>query len=444
LRRRIWILFRAEGYPALSSRRRDIVRPTRLRWLQGERAPGENWDAFDRPNGRPLTALRDAKDSWGNGRVWLADLADELHASLSAGTLPDAVSLSQVWITDAGRAVILDFPARGASDEPARAITNAEHVQQFLEAAAEAAISPRMPLHGRAFLISCRERRFEATAIVAGNLRALSDRRATVHPRRRALSALMVFFLFLMFAAMIAAAVGQARNEFDRWWAQTHPGKSSPRHALEVMTASVLRYEAEPRKLTQYVAATYGNALLGDAFWKHSSVELLESHDLVARSIEYFIAVENRRLEANVSVPEKGPPDLDSLLHRQAIYGSNWVWPVIVTVHATAIACLVGVVIALLFRTSPMLRMFGFAVVRRDGAPAGRLRMALRSLIASLPVTVASLWLLRMDRWFWCEESHTWPYGIGVVVTLLIFGLHGIASGRGMGERVSGTWIVPR
>ena len=445
LRRRVWILFRDDDAAPLSSRRRDIVRPTRLRWLQGARSPGGSWDAFERPNGGPLTALRGAKDPWIHGRVWLADLAEELHAAIGSGTLPDALSLAHVWITDAGRAVILDFPAPGAADEPARAIISAEHVQEFLQDAAEAAISPIMPLHARAFLLSCRERRFEAPAIVAGNVRALNERRATVHPRRRALSAVMVFFLFLMFAALIAAVVCESRNDFDQWWAQNHPGTASPRHALEVMSNYVATYEKEPRDLTNFIAAKYGDTFVGDAFWKEPAVVMLESLGVVHRvGIEYFVATEFRRQQEGVVAARADSPDVRTLLQRQAILRNNWVWPVIFTVHASALACLVGVVVALFLRTSSMLRVFGFAVVRRDGAPAERWRMALRSLLATLPITIASLWLLKMDRWFWNDGGDPWPYGIGAVATLLGLGVHSIVSGRGLAERASGTWIVPR
>ena len=58
-------------------------------------------------------------------------------------------------------------------------ITSAEHAQMFLGDCADAAVSPVMPLHARSFLATCRERRLEATAIVAGWKRFSRSRATT-------------------------------------------------------------------------------------------------------------------------------------------------------------------------------------------------------------------------------------------------------------------------
>lgn len=442
LRRRVWIWFREEGAPFVNERRREIVRPSRLRWLQGKRGPGENWDAFDRPHGGPLLARADGREPWQTARVWLADLADELHASLNANIMPAAVSLQHVWITDGGHAVLLDFPAPGAAEAPARAITSAEHAQMFLGDCAAAAVSPVMPLHARSFLATCRERRLEATAIVAGNLRALSERRATVEPRRRALSATLVFIVVLALLAVMGAIVGQTQGAFDRWWAQAHPEMASPRLGLELMTPVVLNERKEPRGLTRYLSANYGHAILGDSFWTHPRVKALEEFGLIERPVEYHIAADLARLEAGAKPPQNA--ELETVLKRQAIVRSAWFWPLVGAMQGTAVACALGVLIALAFRVSPMLRIFGFAVVREDGAPAERWRLALRALIASAPVFAISLWLHSRAEWMWRPEQDGWPFGIGVVIAIAIAGIVGLATGRGIGERATGTWIVPK
>ncbi len=380
LRRRVWILFRENGAPAVSERRRELARSARLRWLQGSRSVDGSWDAFERPNGAPLLDRKGANESWQTARVWLADLADEFHAGLADGTLPDALSLSHVWITESGHAVLLDFLAPGSAVAPARAVTNAEHVQQFLQDAADLAVSPLMPLHARAFLTACRERRFEAAPIVAGNVRALAERRATVDPRRRALSAFLPFLLLLALFAMLGAMTRQARSAFDVAWTQQHPGIESPRLPMEIMTDAMNRGNEEPAGVVVHLARKYGSSILGDEFWESAPVEGLESFDLVSRSaVEYHVAAELGRIEKGGGRPAADPGVLGTLLERQKFYRSGLVWPISFALIGAAVACVVGVFIALTFRVSFMLRMFGFAVVRRDGAPAERWRIAARS-----------------------------------------------------------------
>jgi hypothetical protein len=91
-----------------------------------------------------------------------------------------------------------------------------------------------------------------------------------------------------------------------------------------------------------------------------------------------------------------------------------------------------------------MLRMFGFAVVRSDGAPAERWRIAARALIASIPVIATSVWFLSLESWFWHPERQLWPFGIGIILMIWFVWLAAFTSGRGPGERITGTWIVPR
>jgi uncharacterized RDD family membrane protein YckC len=448
LRRRVWIHLVEEGTPAVGQRRRDIVRPTRLRWLQGRRSASENWDAYDRPDGASLAEKRDGREPWETARIWLSDLADELHASLRDGTVPEALSKAHVWITASGRAVLLDFPSPGCATESAHPMVNVEQVQAFLHDAAEAAISPLMPVHARTFLTGLHERRFEAPPIVAGNLRALVNRPATTEPRRRAMSAFFVPLVLAAVLVLFGAILFQARREFDQNWTRENPGVESPRLALEVMTDLTDEGDEHRPALTRYLARNYGMRIVGDPFWNGKETEALNSLGLLIReAVEYYIVADLPRI-AREPIPGSAEIEknarLETLLQRQAFRRNPWVWILSYTVLASAAVCVIGIFTALFFRTSLMLRLFGFAVVRHDGLPAERWRITGRAILAAAPVFLASVFLMRMDRWSWDPERSFPVLGTGLLVTVSLFWLAGLAATRGPAEKLTGSWIVPR
>ena len=87
LRRQVWIRVVPPGVPPVGGARRDVSRIGRLHWLSGRRSGDENWDAFEAPDGRPLS-LTGAAVSWPAVKLWLLDLARELAAATRDGSLP--------------------------------------------------------------------------------------------------------------------------------------------------------------------------------------------------------------------------------------------------------------------------------------------------------------------------------------------------------------------
>src|SRR5262249_31126220 len=73
-------------------------------------------EVFVAPAGRPLAdiASLERKLSWREARPILEQLAEELAAAQSDGTLPPTLSLDQVWVQPDGRVQLLDFPLPGA------------------------------------------------------------------------------------------------------------------------------------------------------------------------------------------------------------------------------------------------------------------------------------------------------------------------------------------
>jgi hypothetical protein len=111
LHRAVWILKSREG-PGLSAQRRKIARPTRPRWLQGGDDDGAAWDAVEAVHGAPLPdwLACTGRLEWARARGLLRDLAGELAASEIDGSMPERLSLEQVWIDRSGRLKLLEAP----------------------------------------------------------------------------------------------------------------------------------------------------------------------------------------------------------------------------------------------------------------------------------------------------------------------------------------------
>ncbi len=76
LRRQVWIHVVPPHTPPMSAVRRDLSRPGRLHWLTGRKHGTDNWDAFEAPDGQPLSAaLHGAATPWSTLKSWLLDLS---------------------------------------------------------------------------------------------------------------------------------------------------------------------------------------------------------------------------------------------------------------------------------------------------------------------------------------------------------------------------------
>jgi len=144
LKRSVWIHVLPTGAPEVPSVVRNVSRPTRLHWLQGQRTESSAWDAYESPDGQPLLALARAQP-WRSASIWLGDLARELAAATVEGSI-DVLALDRIWITAAGRAKLLDFRAPGLSawEGPTTGIDTVS-AQRFLHAVARHALGSPVP-----------------------------------------------------------------------------------------------------------------------------------------------------------------------------------------------------------------------------------------------------------------------------------------------------------
>jgi hypothetical protein len=121
LERDVLLWVRPADAAPLSEARREVNRPTRLRWLTGGADAERRWDAFVAPAGRPVTEIVAAAGPlpWAEVRPLLAQLTDELVAACADRTLPERLTVNQVLVRHDGDIEFLDAPPRECGGAPA-------------------------------------------------------------------------------------------------------------------------------------------------------------------------------------------------------------------------------------------------------------------------------------------------------------------------------------
>jgi hypothetical protein len=141
LGRQVWIELRPRGAPAPGPARRLVSRPTRPRWLVGGDQADGRWDAYLPPTGCPLADLagRDGLP-WHEARPILHDLAGELAASCADQSLPEVLSVDQVWVEPDGGVQLVDILSQPAAAPRAASASDAERALQLLRETAALAL----------------------------------------------------------------------------------------------------------------------------------------------------------------------------------------------------------------------------------------------------------------------------------------------------------------
>lgn len=457
LRRHVWIHDVPPGTPPVDATRRDVSRPGRLYWLAGRRSATENWDAFEAPRGESILTAPPTSD-WREVHRALSSLATELGAAAREGR--DAQrSLAHVWRRPDGQIVLLDFPW------PAPVAPNANHAfgpVQLLAAVsrqlAASGIEPAAPLSAAALLHRLASDAPQTLADVEAELLRLAsipDRPSRV---RRAVPMMMaatplagLLLIVAVILPMLARSIGgersvigstQALLRWMTWITDVRPG-------AELQTPEQ-RAAAE-----QYVAAHFGAQLTSDELW-HTQMPQIEpflsmrrkaaeiaarypavSPDDLARATAILapqiheLAVQNARVRANV-------PAGGEALRRFAASGFASI-PVLI-----AIAC--GLISVLAVPGGLITRALRHAVVRRDGREIGRVRSALRFLVAWSPALV---WMACVGVPMFGKPRVSPDEALVVGSVALVVMAAGAAwtiavPGRGPHDRIAGTWVVPR
>ena len=470
LLRKVWIRCLPEGAPPAAADVRGLSRATRLRWLGGSRAAGENWDAYEAPAGKPLLALIARPQPWRSVRYWLTDLAEELAAGIKDGFVPAVLALDRVWITADGRAKLLDFPAPGAggasvaSPKTPSAVPDSEAAKAFLNQVAVAALEGRIvdadaargktpaapvPLHARKFLIALPT--FDGVQPLVSGLKPLLQKVASVTRRRRlglvvACAALPIF----MAGAML---FGQ--------YVMRHLMESQPDILPLQMCLSRLSILEEPpdsnersqqrQALEIYIAGRFGKAISDPATWSSMfALGMPEEVRAKARAIvaKYPNPSEKEVAEAKAVVePMVGPDDANTIfgmspLSMSAMQAGFGMVPLVIGSLVCAIA----------FRSGLAMLIFGVVAVKRDGSRAGRLRFLWRAIVAWSPFVLGFVGFIFLGGWLFADpavaEDTSFVLGGAGGLALGLFAVVAVVSAlmpeRGIQDRLAGTWLVPR
>jgi len=432
---------------------RNLSRVGRLRWLAGRRSPEGNWDAFEALEGRPLLHLAHTRQPWSHVRFWLHDLAREMGAATRDGTLPPVLALERVWITSDGQAKLLDFPAPGLDPavQPDDSTIQPVNASAFLgtvaatalmgwaemPAGTATAVTNPLPMHARLFLDALAQ--LPDADAVAGGLKPLLSRLTEVTRWRR----LGILAGCLAFPVLVSATMLFGLNTMEQW-SRNNPGLAELQELLQTRTTLNSRWmkdKAHPtdRQFAIYIAGHYRNVITNDLAWT-SGLALAyikgESRRFAEQSIaDYPSPTETELKDADAAV--------EKFHHTASPFGplkQPW-FPFAMLVAALVIY--VGVpalVAALLFRGGLVLLAMRVTFVRKDGRRASRLRVFWRALIAWSPILLGLILAAEFKVLVGLVPAvslATFLVGALTIVSLAL-------PGRGLPDRLAGTWPVPR
>ncbi len=453
LLRRVLVRVVPPGTPPVAPHLRNLGRVGRLRWITGRRSPTENWDAFEGVTGRPLVNLLAQRQPWGQVRFWLLDLANELSAAEKDGTLPAVLALDRVWITADGRAKLLDFPAPGAASGSAPDVGTGADAPRFLariaslslegriagpERAAQPAVRVPLPLHARAFLEKLPT--LPSIESTVTTLKPLMHQTAIVsRGRRAALVAACVAFPLVAGLGMIFAARVWSQ------WQSSQPEISALSEILRPRAMQRLPWVGnnirgpDDQTLALYVAGHYRSTITNAASWNSVYAFVVIDGD------NRRFAEESVRSHPNLSEEETRDATAAMRPYLPKEPGVNplelaWFPFLVAGISLIVYVVLPALLAALLFRGGLLLRVFGVAVVRRDGMRASRLRMLWRGLVAWTPALLTPL--LGAGLAPVLGETSAILLPIALLAGLALWSL--TLPGRSLQDRIAGTDLVPR
>lgn len=456
LLRRVMIRQVPIGTPPLPAALHHVARVGRLRWLAGRRGGGENWDAFEGVGGQPLLKLVEHPQPWDRVRFWLHDIAEELGAAEKDGSQPLVLALDRVWITREGRAKLLDFPApeaagdtERAEDVPLPSADNASQARKFLDKVAAIALggwaAKNQPAASVAALIPLHARRFLETLPalagadeIAAAIRPLLRRVAEVTRLRRSLivAGCVAFPLVACLAGMLGVSMMQN-------WQQKNPELTALTQVLNIWRTKNMPWVPKDQlpsdRLTGiYIAAHFGGLITNEPVWSGTLARMLIQPDARAfaeRSLtEYAAPTAEEIKEAEKRLaPFVKQPGLE-----------NMPSPALLTPFILWFALLIyvgvpAVIAALLFRGGLVLLALGVTYVRHDGQRASRMRVLWRNIVAWSPIVGA---VMLGGAAMGMKSVALAALSLALVIGVTAWSLW--LPGRGLQDRLAGTWPVPR
>jgi hypothetical protein len=490
LGRSVWLWLRPREDAELPALRREISRPTRLRWLSCGRHADWQWDAFMAFTGDPLPALvRGRGEHWPRVLPLLEELTDELAAARAEGTLPERLQPAQVWVGLDGQVQLLDLPLGETADSsqgvsgPHRALALlAEVAVLTLEGGPRppdcgAPVRAPVPLHVRHSLnrLLGRAKPYQNVGEFQTDLKAAAERPAEVGRSRRAthLAVLTALLLFGMCCCMLPAG----------WFSQVIPlatlggsiyDKEKRLRELEeiaLLDAGVRAANPDPRVRLHGVVQLATDYRLRDRLrqkleaekrlyaarsesmgWLTRSqleqmeeqiADRLDSRDKeLARQLPGLFDFGHVRLRAAQAIDDRSVTRVEEEMSSFSL-GALLIWPAL------------WIVWAFLARGGLSYRLSGIALVRRDGRPASRLQCVWRAILVWAPVTGLLALSLLLETHYWSiwqvGQPPRWLLSLSSVIwytaALLLASYVALAlwrPARAPHDRLSGIYLVPR
>ena len=464
LLRRVWVR-QGSGDDTISLQLRDVARPGRLRWLNGAQQDEDSWDAYEATDGIPLlTLIRQTHAtgnsatnalSWESVRGWIADLAEELAIAEQDGTLPHQTGLRYIWITADGRAKLLDFvcPDLSAEDQDSAEIIDFATRDQgsslrLLHEMAVATLSWKdrrdvrhfrpLPLHAVEFLSQLT--RPQSTQRIHARISEIAHRPATICSMRRwgMLAVAVVIPIFTLAMAFAAGPMLKMMHE-------QNPGFELVQDFAMYRAYEKAGMSGDDRRMFEiFIADKHADLVNGSVEWDPMLRAMVtpeqreETERIVAKHANATPAERQRahKLFDRPSPFERGPLAGDS--HWALMTGA------INTVFLVALPC---IACALLFRGGLLMLLFQVACVTRSGRRAGRGRMLWRAIWWSLPafgwMFGASVLVFESERSA-PDDVYIWVASICMACAFLLPLLSMLLPERGIPDRLSGTYLVPR
>lgn len=465
LLRRVWIWKRPRGEAPLAALRCELHRRGRLRWLTGKRTDSESWDAYEAVSGKPFLNLLGQRQPWTAVRYWLQDLAEELTAGTEDASLPSRLALDRVWITQDGRAKLLDFPAPGAQEPAAYRLIDAPAAPKeppwpsgllFLKQLVMSALEGRiitltearnrsvkgpLPLYARRFMDALPG--FPTGAMLAADLKALLEKPTEVTSGRRRVGLWLSLWLLLI----ALGVTGLIWSPMLMANVQSEPDIDLLRHLLARVTvlqkATHPVSEAESRErqaLEVFIAAHYRERIKDPFVWDHSYVRGLLPGEWQVTATNIVVA-HPKPSESEVKTATASlKPFLDQ--HRPWIPNSMPGSSILRCIRFMfserwfRFLVLPALIACLLLRGGPILHLTGIAVVTKTGLQVSRARALSRALLTWSPLLCMPLLI---------------P-AVGVAWYMLALACIVAAGGvcafwtpqRALQDRLLGTWLVPK
>lgn len=484
LRRNVWIRKLPPGALPVTTALRTVARVGRLRWLAGRRSGEDCWDAYEAVPGRPFHELVNRRQPWNRVRFWLMDLAEELTAAAKEGSPPECLGLDRIWITTDGRAKLLDFRAPHGDARHDRAETAMEALSStgsgpelFLKQVAATALEGRLiaatdalpasvavplPIHARQFLGALQSGLSPSRLV--DRLKPLLSRLGFVSRQRRlaliaGCMALPLTFSVIGIAVVLfspalewafvtqgfsnAAELGQCLNRLGELNSkQKSAGQPTVSEGADVLA----KQNREREALEIYVVGRFRQAITNPVTWT---------------SIAGASIPPERRAVAHGLLATRPPPTdlelnqatevVESHLKSTASGGpvtplaSKLVTQVYVSACALLFVAVPSLIAAFAVRGGLVLRALDLTIVKNDGAPASRLRIFCRGLIAWSP---ALLLPTLMAWWVPLFGAMSWRHAAATILSVFIFLIlivwAALWPDRGLQDRLAGTCLVPR